>query len=106
MINNQLTPAGFNFLGGLYESAVDRGLNVVEVQDYLRSRGIHKALAAIKHDLEHTFAFAGYVQAHPAPRILTYAEIDAQLGKTRTIRAVPDRSILAPAQQDRQTLAA
>ena len=64
---HQLTPAGFAYLGGLYEHAVDRRLNLVEVQAYLGSKGVHRALIQIKHELNNVFEFPGYVEAHPAP---------------------------------------
>jgi hypothetical protein len=76
----QLTPAGFKYLGALYEAAVDRGLNVVEVQAYLGSKGVHRPMIQIRHDLNHVFAFAGYVDSHPAPPILTATQYDKQLG--------------------------
>lgn len=80
-INNQLTPAGFRFLGGLYEQAVDKGLNVAEIQDYLRMKGINKPLITIKYELDELFCFHGYAAAHPAPPALTLGQIDAQLAK-------------------------
>jgi hypothetical protein len=77
---HQLTPAGFAYLGGLYEAAVDRGLNLVEVQAYLGSKGVHRAMLQIKHELTHVFQFPGYVEAHPAPPMQSAAEFDRQLG--------------------------
>ncbi|MBQ5946407.1 hypothetical protein [Massilia sp. ST3] len=78
-----LIPSAFAYLGAHYETCVDRGYNPVEIQAYLGSKGIHKSVLAIKHDLEHTFQFAGYVEAHPAPPMVSYTEADAQLAKGR-----------------------
>ena len=78
---NYLTRSAFNFLGGIYEEAVDRGYNVVEIQAHLSRRGIHKSVAAVKHDLDNVFQFHQYAATHPAPPIQTYAQIDAQLSR-------------------------
>lgn len=77
---HQLPPTAFKYLGGLYETAVDRGLNLVEVQAYLSSKGVHRAMIQIKHELNNVFQFPGYVEAHPAPPMQSAAEFDRQLG--------------------------
>lgn len=79
MTPTNLIPSAFAYLGGLYETAVDRGYNPVEIQAYLGSKGIHKSVLAIKHDLSTVFEFAGYVEAHPAPPPLPQHVIDRTL---------------------------
>jgi hypothetical protein len=81
MTPTNLIPSAFAYLGAHYETCVDRGYNPVEIQAYLGSKGIHKSVLAIKHDLSTVFKFAGYVEAHPAPPIQTFAQIDAQLSR-------------------------
>lgn len=66
-MNNKLTPAGFAYLGGLYEHCVDRSMNVVEIQSYLANKGAGRPLLQVKHDLDHVFGFHGYAAHHPAP---------------------------------------
>ena len=86
MIANHLSPAGFVYLGDLYEQAVDAGLNLTEIQAALGKRGIHKSLLAIRYDLDSVFSFTGYAASHPAPAYQTYAEIDAVLRRRKPAR--------------------
>jgi hypothetical protein len=86
MISNELTPAGYTYLAGVYEQAVDKRLNMLEIQAFLRGRGINKSLAMIRQDLNETFCFYKYADQHPAPAIESYAVIDAQLFKIRPAR--------------------
>lgn len=55
-----MTPAA-RFIAGLYEQAVDAGLNVTQVRCHLASRD-------------------GYDDSHPAPTTLSLAQIDRQIG--------------------------
>jgi hypothetical protein len=70
------------FIATKYETAVDQQLDLDALRLFLLSRGIKRTPAQVVNDLEHTFGFHGYAVSHPAPRRLTYAEIDAQLAKT------------------------
>lgn len=83
-----LSPIGFTYLGGIYESAVDAGLNMQEIQAHLAKRGIVKSLLAIRYDLDFVFSFAGYAASHPAPAYQTYAELDEVLRQRRPARLV------------------
>jgi hypothetical protein len=76
-MDNQLTPAGHAYLARLYESFVDRGLNVADIRKELFANGIRRSLRDVEFDLEHRYSFAGYAASHPAPPVLTYAELDA-----------------------------
>jgi hypothetical protein len=83
-----LSPVGFAYLGDIYESAVDAGLNLTEIQAHLSKRGIHKGLLAIRYDLDFVFSFTGYAASHPAPAYQTLAEIDAVLRQRQPARLI------------------
>lgn len=62
-----MTPAS-RYIARLYESAVDRGLDVDAIRVYLLSRGVARSPAMVAYDLDHVFAFHGYAASHsPAP---------------------------------------
>jgi hypothetical protein len=78
----QLTEAVFRYLATQYETCVDRGMNVVEIQSYLSNKGISRSLHQIKHELNNVFCFPGYVDAHPAPAMPDHVEFDAGMNRT------------------------
>jgi hypothetical protein len=78
----QLTEAGFKYLATQYETCVDLGMNVVQIQSYLSSKGISRSLKEVKHELNSVYCFAGYVDAHPAPPRDDLALFDAAVSRT------------------------
>lgn len=72
--------AASRYLAGLYEQAIDRGLNVEALRLHLASRGIARSPAMIRHELDHVFEFAGYADSHPAPAAMSLTQIDRTFG--------------------------
>jgi hypothetical protein len=77
-----LSQAVFLHVGEIYEQAVDAGMHLGDVQRHLGSHGIHKPMLAIKNELNNLYCFYGYADSHPAPRVMSYAEVDAVLAKS------------------------
>ncbi|MGK5077374.1 hypothetical protein [Janthinobacterium sp. HLX7-2] len=75
-----MTPAA-RYIAGIYESAVDRQLNVEAIRLHLAECGIRRSPAQVAHDLTHTYGFHGYADSYPAPPVKTMAELDAELGE-------------------------
>lgn len=86
----QLTESGFNYLATQYEHCVDQGLDIVQIQHYLSSKGISRSLRQVKHELDSVFCFTGYSDRHPAPPLPDLAKYDAAITRTplRSNRAV------------------
>ncbi len=73
--------AAQNYLYRLYESCVDRSLDLTQIRLHLASRGIPRTPAQVVRDLDHVFAFAGYVSSHKPKRSLSVQEFDANIGR-------------------------
>jgi hypothetical protein len=80
------------YIASRYEEAVDLRLDLDAVRAYLLAHGIKRTPAAVLSDLNETYGFHGYACRHPAPRKLTYAEVDAQLGKEKRHPSRTDKS--------------
>lgn len=77
MTTNELPASAHTYIAGLYESYVDKGLNVAQIRTELAKAGIRRTPGQVAYDLEDRYGFAQYADTHPAPRQLTYAELDA-----------------------------
>ncbi len=69
------------YLARLYENFVDASLDVEAVRLYLATRGIPRTPAMVRDDLDNVFSFHGYAASHQPAPVITFAEIDRQLGK-------------------------
>jgi hypothetical protein len=74
-----MTPAA-RYIGSVYESCVDRRLNLAQIKDYLATHGIRRLASQVVHELDNVYCFAGYSASHPAPAVLTLKQIDALSG--------------------------
>lgn len=74
-----LTPAGFRYLAGLYESCIDAEMDVAAIYAYLTRKGVSVTRAEVIHHLDHVFKFHGYASTHPAKPVLTFAQADAEM---------------------------
>ncbi len=74
-----LTPAGFRYLAGLYESCIDAGMDVGAIYAHLTRKGVSVTRAEVIHHLDHVFKFHGYAATHPAKPVLTFAQADAEM---------------------------
>lgn len=63
----QITTAGHAYLATQYEQAIDAGMDVEAIRRHLKHLGIVRSPAQLRHDLDVTYAFAGYWASHPAP---------------------------------------
>lgn len=81
-----MTPAD-RYIASLYESAIGLRLNLDEVRAYLLAHGVKRTPAAVVHDLDEVYAFAGYTASHPAPAPVSTAVLD------KIIDRMPDRDI-------------
>lgn len=77
----KITKAGHAYLATQFEQAVDAGLDVHAMRLHLASRGIVRSPAQLQHDLDHTYAFAGYWASHPAPPPPDVAAYDLALDR-------------------------
>jgi hypothetical protein len=60
--------AAERYIAGLYEHAVDRGLDVPAIRTYLDARGLRRSVHQVEQELEVTYGFVGYAASHaPAP---------------------------------------
>lgn len=102
MTIDQLPPTAHAYLASLYESYVDRGLDVGQIRAELAKAGIRRTPGQTEYDLEHRYGFSGYAARNPAPQVLTYAELDAieeaKVSKPARllIRATPGRAVATP----------
>ncbi|MFC3471997.1 hypothetical protein ACFOHT_19425 [Massilia oculi] len=87
MIANHLTQSAFNYVGAIYEEAIDAGMHLGDVQHHLSRNGIHKSLLAIKIELNDLYCFHRYAETHPAPPTQTYEQIDTQLARRHDVKA-------------------
>lgn len=62
-----ITKAGHAYLATQYEKAVDAGMDVETMRRHLQYLGVIRSPAQLRHDLDVTYAFAGYWASHPAP---------------------------------------
>lgn len=76
-----LTPAGLQYMAGLYEHCVDADMDVGAIYAYLTRKGVSVTRAEVIHHLDHVFKFDGYAATHPAKPIITYAQADAEMRK-------------------------
>lgn len=74
-----LTPAGLQYMAGLYEHCVDADMDVGAIYAYLTRKGVSVTRAEVIHHLDHVFKFDGYAATHPAKPIITYAQADAEM---------------------------
>jgi len=84
-----MTPA-FKYVAGLYETAVDAGMNVAEIQSHLKDNGIPRSLWQVRNDLSNVFGFTGYADAHTAPPRPDVAELDKMIDR------MPERLLQPP----------
>lgn len=77
MTINDLPATAHTYIASLYESYVDKGLDLAQIRTELAKSGIKRTLGQVVHDLDSRYSFTGYAASHPAPRRLTFAEIDA-----------------------------
>jgi hypothetical protein len=68
--------AATHYIARLYESCVDRGLDLEATRLYLASRGIARTPGQVVYDLDHVFEFSGYSASHPAPAVQSLEEFD------------------------------
>lgn len=85
-----LTAAAFKYVGGLYETAVDAGMHLAEIQEHLRAHGINKSLWQVRNDLNNVFGFPSYADAHTAPPRPDVAELDKMIDR------MPERLLRPP----------
>ncbi|KAK0330134.1 hypothetical protein LTR94_034036, partial [Friedmanniomyces endolithicus] len=76
-----LTPAGLQYIAGLYEHCVDADMDVEAIFAYMTRKGVSVTRAEVIHHLDHVFKFHGYAATHPAKPIVTYAQADAEMRK-------------------------
>lgn len=88
-----MTPAD-KYIASKYETAIGMRLDLEAIRLYLLSLGIKRTPAQVVFDLDERYGFYGYAASNPAPRRLTYAEIDAQLEH-------PSRTDRPPSKVDR-----
>lgn len=82
------------FLAAKYETAVSQQLDVDAIRLFLLSEGIPRTPGQVVFDLDERFGFYGYAASHPAAPKLTYAEIDAELGREKPSKV--DRVVSLP----------
>jgi hypothetical protein len=80
----QITKAGHAYLATQYEQAVDAGMDVEAIRRHLHHLGILRSPAQLRHDLDVTYAFAGYWASHPAPLPLDVAALDKAIDQMTT----------------------
>ena len=68
--------AAQKYVAGLYEQAVDAGLDLNEMMKYLFDRGIKRTPYRLEYELETVFSFFGYVASHPLKPIVGGREWD------------------------------
>lgn len=95
----QITKAGRDYLATQYEQAVDRGLDVDTMRVHLASIGIPRTPAQLRHDLDVTYAFAGYWASHPAPPPPDVLALDKAIDQM-TNKQLKLHDLAAPAQPD------
>lgn len=64
------------YLAGLYERAVDAGLDVGAIRSHLAAHGVLRSPVQVVDDLTHTYGFYGYATSHPAPPPPDIAAVD------------------------------
>lgn len=74
--------AAFKYVGRIYESCIDRNLNLAEIAAELAQRGIPRTPYQLRHDLDTVYSFAGYAAQHPAPPQPTQKQIDAEIERS------------------------
>jgi hypothetical protein len=57
-------PPAARYIGSLYESCVDRGLDVAQIRDHLAAQGIRRLASQVVHELDNVYAFHGYSASH------------------------------------------
>jgi len=85
-----MTPAD-RYIASLYESAIGLRLNLDEVRAYLLAHGVKRTPAAVVHDLDEVYAFAGYASSHMAPVHVSTAQLDKIIDRMadRDIKLLP-----------------
>ena len=69
--------AAARYIASVYESCIDRSLNLAQIGQELAQRGIRRTPYQLRHDLDHVYGFLGYADSHPAPAPLTQKQMDA-----------------------------
>lgn len=74
--------AAARYIASVYESCIDRSLDLAQIGHELAQRGIRRTPYQLQHDLDTVFCFAGYSATHPAPAVLTQKQIDAEIERS------------------------
>lgn len=74
--------SAFKYIGRIYESCIDRNLNIAQIGQELAQRGIRRTPAQIVHDLDSVYQFARYAETHPAQPVPTQKQIDAEIERS------------------------
>jgi hypothetical protein len=94
----QITKSGHAYLATQYEQAVDAGMDVEAIRRHLHHLGIIRSPAQLRHDLDHTYAFAGYWSSHPAPPppdvVVLDKAIDQMTTKQLNLHSLADAPVL------------
>lgn len=72
---DEMTPAE-KFTATKYEEAVDLGLDVEAIRQFLLAHSIKRTPAQVTHDLDETYGFYQYASSHPAPPPLDVEAFD------------------------------
>lgn len=97
-----MTPAE-RYIAAHYERAVDQGLDLEALRLYLLAHGIKRTPAQVRHELDEVYGFYQYADTHPAPPVLTYAELNAldDAKASKPARLLHAASVCRPAQEIR-----
>jgi hypothetical protein len=79
---DEMTPAE-KFIAAKYEAAVDHGLDVEAIRQFLLAHGIRRTPAQVAHELDNVYGFYQYASSHPAPPKLSTAEFDKAIEGSR-----------------------
>jgi hypothetical protein len=77
---DELNPAE-KFIAAKYEAAVDLGLDVEAIRQFLLAHGIKRTPAQVKHELDNVYGFYQYADRHPAPTIVSAEAWDKAAGR-------------------------
>lgn len=82
-IKVNLTPAE-KYIAGLYEEAVDLGLDIHSMRSYLLSHGVKRTPLQLEDELENTYGFYDYAASHPPKQMMSVREWDRAVDKGMT----------------------
>ncbi|GEM_PF-4645853 len=74
--------AASRYIASVYESCIDRDLNLAQIGQELAQRGIRRTPYQVRHDLDTVYCFAGYAAQHPAQPVPTQKQIDAEIERS------------------------